>query len=119
MLLLPGHLLGRGLLGGSLQLLPHWTDLVALEAWAALLHPAPLERQRARASCRGWQASARGSPWHAPSPSCRSSRAARPHTRPQTVERHLQRLGAAHIEGIGAYEDHHMFSLEELHAAIA
>lgn len=36
----------------------------------------------------------------------------------QTVERHLQRQGAAHVEGCGAYEDHHMFSLEEIEAAI-
>lgn len=36
----------------------------------------------------------------------------------QTVERHLQRLGAVHVEGCGDYEDHHMFSLEELQAAI-
>lgn len=37
---------------------------------------------------------------------------------PQNVARQLQRLGAAHIEGCGTYDDHHMFSLEELHAAI-
>lgn len=37
---------------------------------------------------------------------------------PETVQRHLQRLGAAHVEGCGEYEDHHMFSLEELTAAI-
>ena len=36
----------------------------------------------------------------------------------QTVELHLQRLGAAHIEACGDYEDHHMFSLEEVSAAI-
>ncbi|EFN57145.1 hypothetical protein CHLNCDRAFT_57362 [Chlorella variabilis] len=39
--------------------------------------------------------------------------------KPETVERHLQRLGAAHVEGCGDYEDHHMFSLEELTAAIS
>lgn len=37
---------------------------------------------------------------------------------PQNVEQHLQRLGAVHVEGCGAYEDHHMFSLEEVTAAI-
>lgn len=36
----------------------------------------------------------------------------------QTVEAHLRRLGAVHIEGCGAYEDHHMFSLEDVQAAI-
>ena len=36
----------------------------------------------------------------------------------QNVARQLQRLGAAHIEGCGTYDDHHMFSLEELQAAI-
>ena len=36
----------------------------------------------------------------------------------QTVENHLRRLGATHIEGCGAYEDHHMFSLEEVQEAI-
>ena len=30
--------------------------------------------------------------------------------RPETVERHLRRLGAAHVEGCGGeVEDHHMF----------
>ncbi|KAI7843434.1 hypothetical protein COHA_002912 [Chlorella ohadii] len=38
--------------------------------------------------------------------------------KPENVARQLQRLGAAHIEGCGTYDDHHMFSLEELHAAI-
>lgn len=32
----------------------------------------------------------------------------------QTVESHLRRLGAAHVEGCGDWEDHHMFSLEEV-----
>lgn len=36
----------------------------------------------------------------------------------QNVEQHLQRLGAVHVEGCGAYEDHHMFSLEEITAAV-
>jgi hypothetical protein len=36
----------------------------------------------------------------------------------QTLERHLQRLGATHVEGCGSYEDHHMFALEELTDAI-
>ncbi|PSC77006.1 dolichol-phosphate mannosyltransferase subunit 1 [Micractinium conductrix] len=38
--------------------------------------------------------------------------------KPETVERHLQRMGAKHVEGCGEYEDHHMFTLEELAAAI-
>ncbi|KAL4425261.1 hypothetical protein ABPG75_009277 [Micractinium tetrahymenae] len=38
--------------------------------------------------------------------------------KPENVERHLQRLGAAHVEGCGEYEDHHMFGLEELIVAI-
>ncbi|GAB4818227.1 hypothetical protein N2152v2_005273 [Parachlorella kessleri] len=37
---------------------------------------------------------------------------------PKTVENHLRRLGASHIEGCGANEDHHMFSLEEVQDAI-
>lgn len=38
--------------------------------------------------------------------------------KPENVEQHLQRLGAVHVEGCGAYEDHHMFSLEEVTAAV-
>ncbi|KAI3434976.1 hypothetical protein D9Q98_003028 [Chlorella vulgaris] len=38
--------------------------------------------------------------------------------KPETVALHLQRLGAAHVEGCGEYDDHHMFSLEELTTAI-
>lgn len=44
--------------------------------------------------------------------------AARRYPALQTVERHLQRMGAKHVEGCGEYEDHHMFTLEELAAAI-
>ena len=36
---------------------------------------------------------------------------------PHTVEAHLRRMGAQHVEGCGAYEDHHMFTLEELQRA--
>ena len=37
---------------------------------------------------------------------------------PSTVEDHLRRLGAAHVEGCGAFDDHHMFTFEEVQAAI-
>jgi hypothetical protein len=36
----------------------------------------------------------------------------------QTVEAHLLRLGARHVEGCGAHEDHHEFSLEEIEQAV-
>lgn len=38
---------------------------------------------------------------------------------PATVEQHLKQLGALHVEGCGAHEDHHMFSLEEVEEAVA
>lgn len=36
----------------------------------------------------------------------------------QIVEQHIRRLGALHVEGCGANEDHHMFSLEEVEQAV-
>jgi len=36
----------------------------------------------------------------------------------QTVELHLRRLGVRHVEGCGVHEDHHQFSLEEVHEAM-
>eukprot|EP00887_Chlorella_sp_A99_P003699 scaffold7.g3699.t1 len=38
---------------------------------------------------------------------------------PSTVEAHLRALGAAHVEGCGAFDDHHMFTLEDVRAAIS
>ena len=38
---------------------------------------------------------------------------------PATVEEHLKRLGARLVEGCGAHEDHHEFSLEEAEEAVA
>ncbi len=37
---------------------------------------------------------------------------------PAIVEEHLRRLGALHVEGCGAHEDHHMFTLEEVEEAV-
>ena len=37
---------------------------------------------------------------------------------PATVEMHLRQLGALHVEGCGAHEDHHMFSVEEVEEAV-
>jgi predicted KAP-like P-loop ATPase len=37
---------------------------------------------------------------------------------PAIVEEHLRRLGALHVEGCGAHEDHHMFSIEEVEEAV-
>jgi len=37
---------------------------------------------------------------------------------PAVVEEHLRGLGALHVEGCGAHEDHHMFSIEEVEEAV-
>lgn len=36
---------------------------------------------------------------------------------PQTVEQHLRKLGVAEVRGIGDYDDHHIFTLDEVLAA--
>ncbi len=37
---------------------------------------------------------------------------------PKTVEAHLKKLGAYHVEGCGAHEDHHLFNTDEVHDAM-
>ena len=36
---------------------------------------------------------------------------------PKTIEAHLKKLGALHVEGCGEHEDHHMFGTDDVHAA--
>lgn len=37
---------------------------------------------------------------------------------PTTVEEHVRSLGAIHVEGCGTHEDHHHFSIDEVHEAV-
>ena len=37
---------------------------------------------------------------------------------PKTVEAHLKKLGALHVEGCGAHEDHHVFDTDEVNDAM-
>ena len=37
---------------------------------------------------------------------------------PKTVDAHLKKLGALHVEGCGDHEDHHYFDSDEVHEAM-